>query len=160
MTIVLSSPFIRRLSAPHLPCNHVSNTLLCPTLCYLAEYINVKPNHHTSVMKNISLSYVSVSSFLRLHDFGAMQISDDAMETTGFGNYFQSKLCLDSAEKQASNEEVQLDVYHHSPECPSYHPGRQRRRKRKHGNQGRIPWNKGRTHSAGNSRLYKLNSLL
>jgi hypothetical protein len=78
-----------------------------------------------------------------------LQISDDVGETTGSSKHYQSKIPLDPAEKQTMSEEVQPDGCQYSAEIINDLPKKRRKRKKKHGNKGRIPWNKGRKHTAG-----------
>ncbi|CAK7327692.1 unnamed protein product [Dovyalis caffra] len=151
---------MRRLSVPHLPSNHVPNNLLWPTLGYVLEYSHFQPNvqqsnHHTSIVKNTCPAYASISTFPRVDDFAALQISVDVGETTGSSKHFQSKISPDAAEKLTLNEEVQLHGHHETAESINDFPKKRRKRKKKHANKGRIPWNKGRKHTAETCALIK-----
>ncbi|KAG6790414.1 hypothetical protein POTOM_006567 [Populus tomentosa] len=149
-----------RLSVPHLTCSHVPNNLLWPTLRYVLEYTHFQPNAQqsnncTSIGKKICPAYASISTFPRIDDFVALQISDDVGETTGSSKHYKSKIPLDPAEKQTISEEVQPDGCQYSAEIINDLPKKRRKRKKKHGNKGRIPWNKGRKHTAETRALIK-----
>ncbi|KAI5605383.1 hypothetical protein BDE02_01G347600 [Populus trichocarpa] len=139
---------------------HVPNNLLWPTLGYVLEYTHFQPNvrqsnNCTSIGKKICPAYASISTFPRIDDFVALQISDDVGETTGSSKHYQSKIPLDPAEKQTMSEEVQPDGCQYSAEIINDLPKKRRKRKKKHGNKGRIPWNKGRKHTAETRALIK-----
>ncbi|XP_034900435.1 uncharacterized protein [Populus alba] len=139
---------------------HVPNNLLWPTLRYVLEYTHFQPNAQqsnncTSIRKKICPAYASISTFPRIDDFVALQISDDVGETTGSSKHYKSKIPLDPAEKQTISEEVQPDGCQYSAEIINDLPKKRRKRKKKHGNKGRIPWNKGRKHTAETRALIK-----
>ncbi|XP_011029550.1 PREDICTED: eukaryotic translation initiation factor 5B-like isoform X4 [Populus euphratica] len=147
------------LSVPHLPCTRVSNNLLWPTLGYVLEHTHFQPNvqqsnHHNSIVMNTCPAYASISTFPRVYDSAALQISVSVRETTGSSKHFHSKISLDSAEKQTLIEEVQLDGYCDTAESFNELP-KKGKGKKKHGNKGRIPWNKGRKHTAETRALIK-----
>ncbi|KAJ6423450.1 hypothetical protein OIU84_024410 [Salix udensis] len=149
-----------RLSVPHLKCNHLPNNILWPTLGYVLEYTHFQPNvqqsnNCTSIEKKICPAYASISTFPRIDDFVALQIGVDVEETTGSSKHYQSKISLDPAEKQTLSEEVQLDGCQYSAESINDLPKKRRKRKKKHGNKGKIPWNKGRNHTAETRALIK-----
>ncbi|KDP30420.1 hypothetical protein JCGZ_18098 [Jatropha curcas] len=121
-----------RLSITYSPSNRGSNTVLLPTLGYVVEYTNfqasmVHSNYNTSVLKSES----------------------------GFGKHFQLKLGQDLAETVSAKEDSLLDSCQDSSRSPSDQKEKQTKRKRKHGNKGRVPWNKGRKHTAETRALIK-----
>ncbi|XP_052301206.1 uncharacterized protein LOC7455960 isoform X2 [Populus trichocarpa] len=152
-------PSVRSLSVPHLPCNHVSNNLLWPTLGYVLEHTHFQPNvqqsnHRNSIVMNTCPICASISTFPRVYDSAALQISVSVRETTGSSKHFHSKISLDSAEKQTLIKEVQLDGYRDTAESINDLP-KKGKGKKKHGNKGRIPWNKGRKHTSETRALIK-----
>jgi hypothetical protein len=102
----------------------------------------------------MSSSFSLVSSFPRVHPFAALQISLDV------GDAFDSSECLRPkvSENHILNEE-HIVGYSDSEETIEDHKERQRRRKIGLANKGRVPWNKGKKHSAGNRILDVTSSL-
>ncbi|KAF2290822.1 hypothetical protein GH714_015624 [Hevea brasiliensis] len=154
------SPFVRRLSVTYPSSKHVPNTVLLPTLGYVVEYTNfqanmVRSNYQTSVTKRVCPSYASFNSLSRVHHRGALQISVNAEEASSFGKHCRLKLSQDSAETETLNEELLLDNYCDCSKNPSDNNERKKCRKRKHGNKGKVPWNKGRKHTAETRALIK-----
>ena len=120
----------------------------------MLEYTHFQPNvqqsnNCTSIEKKICPAYASISTFPRIDDFVALQIGVDVGETTGSSKQYQSKISPDPAEKQTLSEDVQLDGCQYSAESTNDLPKKRRKRKKKHGNKGKVPWNKGRKHTAG-----------
>ncbi|XP_062170270.1 uncharacterized protein LOC133875992 isoform X2 [Alnus glutinosa] len=91
----------------------------------------------------MSSSFCLVSSFPRVHPFAALQICLDV------GDAFDSSECLRPkvSENHILNEE-HIVGYSDSEETIEDHKERQRRRKIGLANKGRVPWNKGKKHSA------------
>lgn len=136
---------------------YVPNPVLLPTLGYVVEYTNfeaniVRSNCQTSVMKRVCPSFDSFNSLSRAHHPGALEISVNVEEAS---NYFHFKLSQDSAEIETLNEEVLLDNYPDCSKNPSGNKERQKSRKRTHGNKGKVPWNRGRKHTAETRALIK-----
>uniref|UniRef100_A0A2P2IH52 Nuclease associated modular domain-containing protein n=1 Tax=Rhizophora mucronata TaxID=61149 RepID=A0A2P2IH52_RHIMU len=154
-----------RFCVPH---DHVPNALLWPTSSYAPEYTNLQlkkvlSNYHKSVMKSICTPFTSISSIPRYHHAAVLQIGSVEGETSDFENHFQSKLVSNASEKHTMEEEIvkrtmdeedKLDCYHGYSGSFSEHKVRGRR-SRKHGNKGRIPWNKGLNHTAETRALIK-----
>jgi hypothetical protein len=122
-----------------------------PFFGYVVEYTQchsstVQLNHSVAVLKNMSSSFSFVSSFPRVHPFAALQISLDV------GDAFDSSECLQPkvSENQILNVEDHVVGNSHSAETIEDHKERERRRKIGLANKGRVPWNKGKKHSAGN----------
>ncbi|KAB1216504.1 hypothetical protein CJ030_MR4G023083 [Morella rubra] len=99
-------------------------------------------NNHVAVMKSTSFSFASVSSFQRVHPFAPLQIS--AVDACHSGRCHQSKISATKILK----EDVQIVGYIDSVETMEEDKERQRRRKIALANKGRVPWNKGKKHSA------------
>ncbi|KAJ7948728.1 Nuclease associated modular domain [Quillaja saponaria] len=81
-----------------------------------------------------------------------MDISVNVGDVSDSGKSCQSKVGINSYEKQIFNKENEVEVvgYNDSPETVSdkNHKEMQRRKKIGLANKGRVPWNKGRKHSA------------
>lgn len=75
----------------------------------------------------------------------------DIGNRSNFCHFHESKLCIGSSEMATCDEEARVDVF------SEYIDGfwdmdqteKERRRKIGLANKGRVPWNKGRKHSAG-----------
>lgn len=78
-------------------------------------------------------------------------MSINAGETLDSDECGESKLGADSSKKHTLNGVVQLDSYSNSGEIYINDHCKESQRRRKIGlaNKGRVPWNKGRKHSAG-----------
>lgn len=124
-------------------------TFSSPLFGYVLEYTQCHSstmllNNHVAVMKSTSFSFASVSSFRRVHPFAPLQIS--AVDACHSGRCHQSKISATKILK----EDVQIVGYIDSVETMEEDKERQRRRKIALANKGRVPWNKGKKHSAGN----------
>uniref|UniRef100_A0A2N9EXT4 Nuclease associated modular domain-containing protein n=1 Tax=Fagus sylvatica TaxID=28930 RepID=A0A2N9EXT4_FAGSY len=95
------------------------------------------------MVKNMSPSLTFVSSFPRVHAFGALQISVDVGDASDSGECHQSKV----SENRTLNGENRV-VSSDSEDTIEDHKERQRRRKIGLANKGRVPWNKGKKHTA------------
>lgn len=111
----------------------------------------VKWNYNLSVLRNWSPSLAFADSVPRLHSLGALHFSID-MGVSNIGMCCQSIVGTDdSSEKQTLRKEVQEINFSDFPKSLSIDDKeRQRREKIGLANKGRLPWNKGRKHSAGN----------
>ncbi|KAJ6886766.1 MAP7 domain-containing protein 2-like [Populus alba x Populus x berolinensis] len=130
---------------PCLKQSFVANSGLCVGTHFQPNV--QQSNHRNSIVMNTCPAYASISTFPRVYDSAALQMSVYVRETTGSSKHFHSKISLDSAEKQTLIEEVQLDGYRDTAESINDLP-KKGKGKKKHGNKGRIPWNKGRKHTA------------
>ncbi|KAJ6979831.1 hypothetical protein NC653_027846 [Populus alba x Populus x berolinensis] len=137
---------------PCLKQSFVANSGLCVGTHFQPNV--QQSNHCNSIVMNTCPTYASISTFPRVYDSAALQISVDVRETTGSCKHFHSKISLDSAEKQTLIKEVQLDGYRDTAESIIDLP-KKGKGKKKHGNKGRIPWNKGRKHTAETRALIK-----
>eukprot|EP00261_Vitis_vinifera_P031793 XP_019073036.1 PREDICTED: uncharacterized protein LOC100264054 isoform X2 [Vitis vinifera] len=144
-------PMRRRLSVPEC----VPGTLLWPLFGYVVDCTHLQPStmqsiFRVSVMKNVPPSLGFSSSFSRLHSLGALPMSINAGETLDSDECGESKLGADSSKKHTLNGVVQLDSYSNSGEIYINDHCKESQRRRKIGlaNKGRVPWNKGRKHSA------------
>ncbi|GKV02077.1 hypothetical protein SLEP1_g14559 [Rubroshorea leprosula] len=142
--------FHLRLSAPHSPANHVSDTLLCP-LSILVEYLSNTPqaNQYESVVKKTYLSFVFASS-LRHKPLKALQSAVDAGGTSMYCKSHGSNNGANSFQKQNMSMEAPAAGCPGSHEfCDDgYYKEIQRRRKIGLANKGKVPWNKGKKHTA------------
>jgi hypothetical protein len=134
----------------HYPPNNVPTTFSWPLSGYLVEDTQCHSNtvhfsHHVAMVKNMSPSLTFVSSFPRVHAFGALQISVDVGDASDSGECHQSKV----SENRTLNGENRV-IRSDSEDTIEDHKERQRRRKIGLANKGRVPWNKGKKHTAGN----------
>lgn len=92
----------------------------------------------------------SISSFPKLCYFGAMHISVGMDEKCDIANLSHSIVSKKSPEQQNLRKEVQLIVQSDSTVSISNEEYKERERRKKIGlaNKGKVPWNKGRKHSA------------
>lgn len=136
---------IRGSSFLHHP-NHFSMPLFGNVVrCAQCSANAVNLNNHVAVVKNMSSSLAFNLSFPRYHPFATLQIS------VGVGDAFNSSKCHQS--KVSENlilGKDQVVGYIDSVEGIEDDKERQRRRKIGLANKGRVPWNKGKKHSAGN----------
>lgn len=142
--------YIRKFSAPHSTLDHV------PLFGYVVEATHFPQNtehlnYHLRVMRNQSPLFASVSSFPKLRYFGAMHISVGMDEICDIANLSHSIVSIKSREQQRLRKEVQLIGQSDSTVSMSNEDFKERERRKKIGlaNKGRVPWNKGRKHSAG-----------
>ncbi|XP_017980565.1 PREDICTED: uncharacterized protein LOC18594150 isoform X1 [Theobroma cacao] len=147
------SYFHLRLSVQHPPCSHVPDTLLWP-LSPVADYMRCQPNmlqsnHHEFVVKKV-LSPVSFRSSLSLQPVRSLQTSMDAGKTFMFCKTLRSKDSIKSIQMQNLSEKAQVYGHYSSHVCSNDENRKEEQRRRKIGlaNKGRVPWNKGRKHSA------------
>ncbi|XP_062011548.1 uncharacterized protein LOC133728152 isoform X1 [Rosa rugosa] len=141
--------FHLRLSAPHSTLDHV------PLFGYVAEAnhfpLNTEHlNYHLRVLRNRSPSFASVCSFPQLHYIGAMQIGVGMDEKCDIANLSHSIVSRKPQEQQNVRKEVQLIGQNDSTVSISNKDYKERERRKKIGlaNKGKVPWNKGRKHSA------------
>lgn len=105
----------------------------------------VNSNNHVALVKSMPSSLAFNNSFSRYYPFATLQIS------VGVGDAFNSSKCHRS--KVSENlilGKDQVVGYIESLEGIEDDKERQRRRKIGLANKGRVPWNKGKKHSAGN----------
>ncbi|XWS10077.1 hypothetical protein CRYUN_Cryun39dG0044800 [Craigia yunnanensis] len=147
------SYFHLRLSVWHPPSGHVPNTLLW-SLSSVVDYMHCQPNklqsnYHQFVVKKLCSSF-SFRSSLSLQPVRALQTSMDTGKTFMFCKTCWSKDSTKSIETQNLNEEVQVYSCYSSQEYSNDEDHKEEQRRRKIGlaNKGRVPWNKGRKHSA------------
>lgn len=140
----------------NLPLNHFPYTFFSPHFGVSAEYgflhshvtpLNNQMSHSKTMFPSVSL----VPSFSRLRNHGALPVFPKSEET----GHVVDKVCqlefrTESGQEIVLNEESQLDGYYKSK---SSHKDVQR----SIGvvNKGRVPWNKGRKHSAETRELIK-----
>ncbi|KAL9443865.1 hypothetical protein AB3S75_017110 [Citrus x aurantiifolia] len=141
-----------RLSVPHPSSGNVPSTLLWP--CTMKEYKYCLQNTFQASFYDPALKKVSPSSMYlnssKLQHIGALHMRVDIGNISNFCHFHESKLCIGSSEMPTCNEEARVDVF------SEYIDGfwdmdqteKERRRKIGLANKGRVPWNKGRKHSA------------
>ncbi|KDP30417.1 hypothetical protein JCGZ_18095 [Jatropha curcas] len=108
----------------------------------------VHSNYYTSVLQSVCPLYASFNFFPKTSPFCSLAFTVDVEQESGFGKHFQLKLGQDLAETLSSKEDSLLDSCQDSSRSPSDQKKMKTKRKRKHGNKGRVPWNKGRKHTA------------
>ena len=146
---------IRRLSAPCYAVNRFPNILLRPLFSYVGDCTHfplekVQWDHNLYVLRNWS-PFTFAGSVPRLHSLGALHFSTDVGTISDIGNCCQSIVSVDSSGKKILRKEVQEVNTSESPgSLGKDDKERQRREKIGLANKGRVPWNKGRKHSAGN----------
>ncbi|XVF18697.1 hypothetical protein REPUB_Repub11eG0045200 [Reevesia pubescens] len=123
-------------------------------LSSVADYMHCQPNilqsnYHQFVLKKVFSSY-SFRCSLSLLPVRALQTSMNAGETLMFCNNCWSKDGIKSIQKQNLSEDHQVYGCYSSQEYSNDvdHKEEQRRKKIGLANKGRVPWNKGRKHSA------------
>ncbi|XP_040987419.1 uncharacterized protein LOC121235201 isoform X3 [Juglans microcarpa x Juglans regia] len=124
--------------------NHFSMPLFGNVVrCAQCSANAVNLNNHVAVVKNMSSSLAFNRSFPRYHPFATLQIS------VGVGDAFNSSKCHQSkvSEKVILGEDKVVG-YIDFVEGIEDDKERQRRRKIGLANKGRVPWNKGKKHSA------------
>lgn len=144
-----------RLSILHLPSNCGQQNLLWPHFGYVVEYrhiplIRVRPNNDISVLRNWSSSLSRISSLPRVNSVGSLHTFVHVGEKNGISESCQPIIGIDSCTSQIFVEEVLAVTTSDPLETLSDKDLKERRRREKIGlaNKGRVPWNKGRKHSA------------
>ncbi|KAI8008462.1 hypothetical protein LOK49_LG07G03090 [Camellia lanceoleosa] len=143
-----------RLSVPSLPINHLHNTPLSPLLydivyCTKFQASTKQSSYRASLVKNKYPSFGLVSSSTTVHAARALNVVD-IKETFDLGECCELKLSIISCEEQTLTDKVQLDSCSNSAESVIDDDQKESHRRRKIGqaNKGRVPWNKGKKHSA------------
>ncbi|CAI0408348.1 unnamed protein product, partial [Linum tenue] len=137
----------RKTSVPNLPCSpaHVAMEATYSPL--------VMPlNHHTPYTSSLCAMCSSLSSSRRLQNSGATNVGFDVQQTLQFDQYFLSKLGLYTAEEQLPYERGGYTNFHEDHGNLNATEGET---KIEHGNKGKVPWNKGRKHSAETRELIR-----
>ncbi|KAL5564423.1 hypothetical protein UlMin_027587 [Ulmus minor] len=122
---------------------------------YVLEYrhfplIKVQLSHDTSIPRNCSPSFASVTSIPRLNSVGALHIGVEADETSYMGECCCSMVGVSSSAEHFSSKEAVTINGDDSAESIGNEDPKERQRRVKIGlaNKGKVPWNKGRKHSA------------
>ncbi|CAL1386325.1 unnamed protein product [Linum trigynum] len=109
-------------------------------------------NHRTAYTTSLCAMCSSLSSSRRLQNSGATNVGFDVQQTLQFDRYFLSKLGLYTAEEQLPYDR---GGYSDFGEDNGSHNAEERETKIDHGNKGKVPWNKGRKHSAETRELIR-----
>lgn len=155
ITLLISN---RRLSAPYSTIDRV------PLFGYVVEATHFPQNmehlnYHLRVLRNRPPLIASTNSSPQLHYIGAMQNSVGMDEKCDIANLSHSIVSRKSREQQNVRKEVRLIGQSDSTVSISNEEIKERERRKKIGlaNRGKVPWNKGRKHSAGKGTyIYKL----
>ncbi|KAL6205849.1 hypothetical protein ACLB2K_023101 [Fragaria x ananassa] len=138
-----------RLSAPYSTIDRV------PLFGYVVETTHFPQNmehlnYHLRVLRNRPPLIASTNSSPQLHYIGAMQISVGMDEKCDIANLSHSIVSRKSREQQNIRKEVRLIGQSDSTVSISNEEIKERERRKKIGlaNKGKVPWNKGRKHSA------------
>ncbi|XP_050370594.1 uncharacterized protein LOC126788628 [Argentina anserina] len=141
--------FHLRLSAPQSTLDHV------PLFGYAVEAAHFSQNtehlnYPLCVLRNCSPLFASISSSPQLQHVGDMRISVGMDEKCDIANLSHSIVSRKSREQQNVRKEVQLSGQSNSTVCFNNVDYKERERRKKIGlaNKGKVPWNKGRKHSA------------
>ncbi|TYG86979.1 hypothetical protein E1A91_A13G170700v1 [Gossypium mustelinum] len=145
--------FHLRLSARHPHSSKVQDTLLWP-ISSVVDYMHRQPNmllsnYHQFFVKKVFSSY-SCRCSLSLQPVRALQSSMGAEEGFMFCNSCWSEDSIKSKQMQNLSEEAHVYDCYSSQEFSNDEDYKEEQRRRKIGlaNKGRVPWNKGRKHSA------------
>lgn len=139
------SSFQLRLSVPHPPANHMPDipfwTLF--TAAENAQYLSYSPNsfQHGSAVKKSCFTFAFPSSFRHKHHRALQSVA-------GAGNLLTDS--KDPFQKQNVSSETRAAISPGSLECSDDEDHKEilQRRRIGHANKGKIPWNKGRAHTA------------
>ncbi|CAN1145843.1 hypothetical protein LINPERHAP2_LOCUS14915, partial [Linum perenne] len=154
--------FHLNMSAAHLPANPALMGIAVDhgvVECMFSTRL-APPNYHIPYVRSLCAMCGSLSSSRRILTIGVASASSDAQPTFDFDKYFLSELGICSTDEQFTYEnkgecEAELSevrsMFHDAENAEK----KQRRRDLKHGNKGRVPWNKGRKHSAETRELIK-----
>ncbi|KAH7512637.1 hypothetical protein FEM48_Zijuj12G0112000 [Ziziphus jujuba var. spinosa] len=145
--------FHLRLSSQQHPLSRIPNILVWPLFGYVVQCTHfplnkIKWNYNLSVLRNWSPPPAFAGSVPGLNSLGALHFSID-MGVSDIGMCCQSIISTDSCEKQIFRKQVQeINFSDFSKTLSKDDKERQRREKIGLANKGRLPWNKGRKHSA------------
>ncbi|XP_010277763.1 PREDICTED: uncharacterized protein LOC104612140 [Nelumbo nucifera] len=133
-----------------------------PPHAYLVEgaqypSIAMQSNNQTAFMKNIYCTYASVNYSQRVHSAGMLQLSLGAREASEIGKHLLPQPNTGLPLKKIFNEGIQVDSDSTSVGSINNESHKETQRRRKIGlaNKGRIPWNKGRKHTAETRELIR-----
>lgn len=148
---------IRGMSVLLSSLNHISNTDSRPLLSNAVDITHFPPSsqkvhHQIYVVKTVTSKLAFICSSQRVCPTGELLIAAKDGEVSGVGEYDQSKLCVDSSGKITLNNGNEVVGYNDPLEIVDRKILKERIRRTKIGlaNKGRVPWNKGRKHTAGN----------
>ncbi|XP_052178293.1 uncharacterized protein LOC127792040 [Diospyros lotus] len=139
-----------RLSGPSLPTDHLPLSPLLSNLVFCAQFrASMKKSiYHASFGKNESPA-LGLTSLARTHAYRAMDILYTE-ETSDLWECFDQKIGIDLYEQQTLTDEVQFSRHSNSRGSSTDLEKKEIDRRKKIGiaNKGKVPWNKGRKHSA------------
>ncbi|GMH05593.1 hypothetical protein Nepgr_007433 [Nepenthes gracilis] len=138
---------VRTFSVQHPPLHHICNVFCRPHSCSMIQWsdckrITMRSAYHDCLVKNTPLPFTMFNR--------AFPSSVDALESCDMRTYSDPNSCADLQYEQAGNEERRLNCQSDSAVIYSTEEMKETQRRRKIGqaNKGRVPWNKGRKHSA------------
>ncbi|XP_043690295.1 uncharacterized protein LOC122641044 isoform X2 [Telopea speciosissima] len=155
-------PSYLRFLVPSSPPSCAANSQLGPLYTYVVDGAHLQPamiqsNIQIAFSKNTSRTVTFTNSFPSVHCAGTLQLNINAVERSGVGHNLLPQADTGLLLKQTISEEVQGDSDSDSVEGVGDVDHKELRRRRKIGlaNKGKIPWNKGRKHSAETRTLIK-----
>ncbi|XP_028785567.1 uncharacterized protein LOC114741459 isoform X1 [Neltuma alba] len=146
---------VRGMSALLSPLNHISNIDSRPLLSNVVDFTHNPPSpqkvhHQMSIAKTVTPKLDFICSSQRVCPVGELVVAADNGEASDAGEYNQSKVSVDSSEKTILNNGNGVFGCSNSVETLDSKMLRERIRRTKIGlaNKGKVPWNKGRKHTA------------
>lgn len=152
-TIIISEMLIpdMGLSFPCAPISSVPNTSQLPQIGYVVECSIYQPNTSLlkcgiSIIRNMPPSITSVTSFIKRHSYRALPRTFSLRDAWHATEICEPQFGGKSSEVETRSEEIHFSCFDEfgfedDPELV-------RRRKIGMANKGKVPWNKGRKHSA------------
>lgn len=148
--------FHRKLSAANLPMNCVPNTILMPTFGYSVERtqlrsINMESISNLPMLKNASSLFALVSSSMGSDFCRVLHATIGRRDVSHNVDSHLMEICPNLLKEISSIEDTKVDECSNLTESIDSKNDKELERRRKIGvgNKGRVPWNKGRKHSAG-----------
>ncbi|XP_042519032.1 uncharacterized protein LOC122092806 [Macadamia integrifolia] len=155
-------PSYLRFLVPSSPPSFAVNTHLGPIYTYVVDGAHLQPamlqsNIQIAFSKNTCRTVTFTNSFPIVHCAGTLQLNINAGEKSDAGHNLLAEADTGLLPKQTISEDVEGDSDSDSDEGVGDVDHKELRRRRKIGlaNKGKIPWNKGRKHSAETRTLIK-----
>ncbi|XP_042482572.1 uncharacterized protein LOC122062972 [Macadamia integrifolia] len=151
-----------RFLVPSSPPSFAVNTHFGPIYTYVVDGAHLQPailqsNIQIAFSKNTSRTVTFTNSFPIVHCAATLQLNINAGEKSDVGHNLLAQADTGLLPKQTISEDVEGDSDSDSDEGVGDVDHKELRRRRKIGlaNKGKIPWNKGRKHSAETRTLIK-----